>query len=356
MSAKKRVRRTLTFEKTDRVPIDYAANPVINKRLMDALGLRSQEALLTALGVDFRVIEVSYTGPQLFPAVAGHAVDPEYGFVSRWVPNQYGGYQDFCRFPLQDAEEALIDAWPFPDPDAYDYENLSRQVKRYEGKALYIGSPGYPDIINSLGRVMGMEDCLVNLQLRDAATLRFIRRKANFELAKLERMLHAIRKAGSEADFLMLGEDLGTQLGPMIHQELFDDIFRPVFARYISLAEAHQLPVMVHSCGSSSWVFERFIKMGIRAVDALQPEAANMSPAYLAAHFGGRLGFHGCISTAALASSSAEKVKDFCGQTLDIMMPSGGYHFSPTHMIQDNTPVENILAMYQTAHQRGIYA
>ncbi len=35
------------------------------------------------------------------------------------------------------------------------------------------------------------------------------------------------------------------------------------------------------------------------------------------------------------------------------MMPVRGYHFAPTHAIQDNTPIENILAMYNTAHRYG---
>ena len=34
---------------------------------------------------------------------------------------------------------------------------------------------------------------------------------------------------------------------------------------------------------------------------------------------------------------------------------SGGYHFAPTHSIQDNSPVENVLAMYQAAHKYGQY-
>jgi len=32
-----------------------------------------------------------------------------------------------------------------------------------------------------------------------------------------------------------------------------------------------------------------------------------------------------------------------------------GYHFAPTHSIQDNSPVENVIAMYQTAHDFGRY-
>lgn len=64
-----------------------------------------------------------------------------------------------------------------------------------------------------------------------------------------------------------------------------------------------------------------------------------------------KMSFHGCISTAgALAYGTADEVEKVCRETLDIMTAEGGYHFAPTHMIQDNTPVENIVAMYQTAH------
>ena len=81
-----------------------------------------------------------------------------------------------------------------------------------------------------------------------------------------------------------------------------------------------------------------------------------MSPAYLAAHFGGRLNFRGCISTAGpLAFGTAAETAAVCLQTLETLMPCRGYHFAPTHAIQDNTPVENVLAMYQAAHNFGTY-
>ena len=126
--------------------------------------------------------------------------------------------------------------------------------------------------------------------------------------------------------------------------------------QFCDLAAAHSLPVIVHTCGSSSWAYEDFIEIGVRAVDTLQPEAANMSPRYLVDHFAGRLGFRGCISTAGpLAYGTAAEVERDCRDVLDIMMPARGYHFAPTHQIQDNTPVENIIAMYNTAHQHGCY-
>ena len=37
------------------------------------------------------------------------------------------------------------------------------------------------------------------------------------------------------------------------------------------------------------------------------------------------------------------------------MMHLRGYHFAHTHQIQDNTPVENVVAMYNAAHKYGCY-
>lgn len=81
-----------------------------------------------------------------------------------------------------------------------------------------------------------------------------------------------------------------------------------------------------------------------------------MAPEYLKRTFGDRLAFRGCISTAGpLAFGTAEDVVKDCRRTLDIMMPGGGYCFAPTHSIQDNSPTENVVAMYETAKTHGVY-
>ena len=51
----------------------------------------------------------------------------------------------------------------------------------------------------------------------------------------------------------------------------------------------------------------------------------------------------------------AEQVVAYCKNTLDIMMPDGGYCFAPTHCLQDNSPTENVVAMYEVAKTYGVY-
>ena len=356
MTAKERVRRTFAFEATDRVTIGYSANPVIHRQLCEALGVSptDKEGLYRALGVDYRSIKANYIGKPLFPVPENRRVNQLEGCIMRWVEHKSGGYWDFCDFPLQDAEDEEFDTFPIPNPDDFDYDGALAQARSYGGEfGLYVGNPGVPDVLNSNGRIMGMEDVLCHLLLGDEAAIRFMQRRAESQLGIMERTIDRCR---DHLDFVWLGEDLGTQIGPMISMDLYRERLKPIHKAFVDLADAYGLPVIVHTCGSSSWVYEEFIEMGIRGVDTLQPEATNMSPEYLSSHFGGRLNFRGCISTAgALAYGTAAETEEVCRKTLEIMMPTRGYHFAPTHEIQDGTPVENVIAMYNAAHRYGRY-
>lgn len=356
MTSKERVRRTFEFEKTDRVTIGYESNPVIHSKLCKALGVKEAdpEDLLMALGVDYRPIAAPYIGKELFQAPKDRIVDQLEGCIMRWVENGSGGYWDFCDFPLQNATDEMFENFPVPNPDDFDYDTALDKAKSYEGKfGLFAGNAGIPDILNSNGRIMGVEDVLCHLILEDEAALNFIKKRANFQLSMMERL---IEKCKDYLDFIWLGEDLGTQIAPMISLELYRKHIKPIHIQFADLANSYHLPAIIHTCGSSSWAYEDFIEIGIRGVDTLQPEAKNMGPAYLAEKFGGRLNFRGCISTAGpLAYGTKEETEKVCKDTLEIMMKVRGYHFAPTHQIQDNTPVENVIAMYNAAHKYGRY-
>jgi len=134
----------------------------------------------------------------------------------------------------------------------------------------------------------------------------------------------------------------------MISMDMFQRHILPRQKPFIELAKSYNLPVMIHTCGSSSWSYEEYIKAGITAFDTLQPECYNMNPEYLTEHFGTRASFHGGISTTnELSFGSVEDVENQVKHTLDIMMPYKGYFLSPAHSIQDNSPLDNVLAMYE---------
>ena len=354
MTSKERVRATLSRGTPDRVPVDYHANPGIDQRLKEHFGLAKDdnEGLRRALGVDFRGISLAYRGAKLHADIPERGVKVEnWGIHRRWVEHDSGGYWDFCDFPLKSADEDTVARWPMPNPDDYDYADVPAQCRRYKSFGIHLNC--YGDLINGNGMLRGMEQTLIDLLTDEPAGLLLADRRFAIQIEFARRTLEA---AKGQIDVLWLGEDLGTQDRQMISMDVFKRHLRPRYQKLVDLGKEFGALVMIHTCGFSSWAYEDFIEMGMDAVDTLQPEARNMSPAYLKKTFGGRLAFHGCISTAGpVAFAKPADVVRYCRDTLDIMMPGGGYCFAPTHSLQDNSPTENVIAMYETAAKYGKY-
>lgn len=356
MTSKERVLTAFAHQEPDRVPVTYSANAAIDQRMKAHFGLKPDdgEGLLQALGVDMRGAGAWYTGPRLHAEVPGRGVDPCWGIHTRWIEHESGGYWDYCDFPLENATLEEIEAWPMPSPDDFDYSHIAEHCERNKEYCIYAGDAGLGDIINSTGMIRTMEQVLVDMALDEEAFLRYTDRRLAIMLEVTSRVLEA---AKGGIDMLWLGEDLGTQDSPLISLELYRRHLRPRHQQFIDLAKHWNIPVIVHTCGSSSWVYDDFIEMGVSAVDTLQPEAKDMSPAYLKARYGEKLAFHGCISTAGpLAYGTVDDVVANVKETLEIMMPGGGYALSPTHCMQDNTPTENAVAMYAAAREYGRYS
>ena len=354
MTSRERVLTAIGRAEPDRVPVDYCANPEIDQGLKAHFGLADddQEGLLRALGVDIRTVNAPYVGPKLH-ADTGEVKASEWGYRRRWVDHGTGGYWDYCEWPLADADVAAIDAWRLPAPDDHDYSAVDAACRAHEGFCLALGGAGTGDVINQTGMLRTMQQTLMDMITDEPAFVRLNDRRLAIQEEVLRR---AFVVADGRADILWLGEDLGTQIGPMISPELFARHIRPRHQRFVDLAREFDAKVMIHTCGSSSWAFDDFIEMGIDVVDTLQPEAAEMAPAHLKRHWGDRLAFHGCISTAGpLAYGSVEDVVSNVRETLATMAPGGGYILAPTHAIQSNSPIANVVAMYAAAREYGVY-
>ncbi|MFA5545142.1 MAG: uroporphyrinogen decarboxylase family protein [Sphaerochaetaceae bacterium] len=355
LSSRERVIRAIHRLPVDRVPIDYMANCGINMQLKQHFNLKKHddEGLLQALHVDFRELKLPYEGRILHMPVPGRRVDPQWGITTRWIPNDSGGYWDYCDFPLQDLDQDIIDAWPMPSADDYNYEALVDQSRLWPDKALYYGNPGLGDILNTTGMWCSMEKVYIAMADKNKAWSRLVDRRLSIQLEQMERSLEILK---GRIDFIWMGEDLGSQIGPLISLEMYRREIRDRHKRFVDLASAFGIPVMIHSCGSSSWAFNDFIDMGIKAVDTLQPEAHDMDPAYLKASYGNRLAFHGGFSTAGeVVSGSIEETLKKVKTLLEIMMDGNGYLFSPTHMFQEDSRLENILAVYAALPTIGRY-
>ena len=356
MTPRERVLTAFAHCEPDRVPLDYQANPEIDLAMKRHHGLDDDdsEGLAEALGVDFRGCWPAYTGPPLHHASEGMHVN-EWGARTRWIAHSAGGYWDLCQFPLAGSlSQDQVDRWPMPSPDDYSYDELLEYCDAHPNFPIVFGGAGVGCIINRIGQIRGMPDALCDVATENPIGLRLIDRMQDVDLEVVQRSLAMV---GNKVQIFCMGEDLGTQRGPIISPEAYRRVLKPRHKRFIDEAKRYGLLVMFHCCGASSWAFDDLADMGVDIIDTLQPEAASMDPAHLKRTYGHKLSFHGMMSTAGvLAFGTAQQVRDEVKRILDIMMPGGGFALAPTHLIQSNSPVDNVLALYDAAREFGCYA
>jgi uroporphyrinogen decarboxylase len=56
-----------------------------------------------------------------------------------------------------------------------------------------------------------------------------------------------------------------------------------------------------------------------------------------------------------LGTGTPDQVRAEVRRRLDDFMPGGGYVFNQVHNIQANVPPENIVAMWETVREHGVY-
>jgi uroporphyrinogen decarboxylase len=156
-----------------------------------------------------------------------------------------------------------------------------------------------------------------------------------------------LEMAADQIDIIYFYDDIASQNSLLISPQMYKDYVQPFHREIIDISKNYGKPVMMHCCGSIYPLIEEFIEMGLNILNPIQPLALNMNPEKLAEEFGGRIAFHGGIDIQQLLpSGSPNEVKERVELNKRILGKEGGYILAGSHHIQADTPVENILVMY----------
>ena len=342
MQPRERVLTALNWLETDRVPLQIYTTPEIRQKLQDLFG---REDFLPALGIDLRKVMPNWTRP-LKPSCDGIFYDFWGVGYRRVAHGRNGAYDEAVELPLariKTMDDVFNYSWP--DPAGFDYDGLRRQCQQVDDYAICLGSPGYPDILNGVSRGRGMEQVMMDIALRDEVGLAIIQKRCDICYEILKRGLEA---CNGRVDILHVGEDCGNQNGRMFSAADFDAIFRPQLKRFYDLAHEFGARAMMHSCGDTHELMPTFIEMGLDILDGMQPEPTGMQPEAIRALCKGKLAFCGLISTQdTLPYGTEDRCRQETRHRLEKIAPGGGYILSPAHCIQPDTPLNNILAVYE---------
>ena len=353
MNHKERVQSALTRQGYDRLPVRYMGEPVVTQALMQHLGTNDYESLLDCLGVDWRYVQPDYCGPapRSFPDGSRELMWPDRGWP---VPTRYldvaysqGVYTESVWRPFENiTDPAELDEFSFPSAKWLDCSQMRAKCEKYPEHAIVTGTPGVLDFINGVAHSRGIERVLMDIALEEPVYLALLEKKNDYHYAAVECTLLA---AGGLIDVVQTGEDLGSQLGLLLRPARFDRLYAAKYRAFFDMVHRYGARVMMHCCGSVRGLLPRLIDLGLDILDVVQVSAVGMELRSLQADFGRDLAFSGtmCVQKMLPKLTTTEIVAEV--ELRRELFAAGGLILGPTHAIQPDTPIENILTMYRAA-------
>ena len=372
MTHRERVLAALNHKPVDAVPFDIGGTKVTSlnvhayEKLSAHLGIggpaeiahyRSQrthmrEELSSFFDSDVRRVHVSYPLP-LPEAVRLPIQCDEWG--DEWTQSRDTGLFFVSRSPLAgviDADDVRRHPWPDP-ASLIDVASVAAAARKLRAETDCAIGLDLPDGVVHLSQFLrGFDDWLMDLAGDRGALEVIMDTVTDIYVAMLVPLLQAV---GDNVDLVLHCDDIAAQYGPLINPRSYRQVIKPRQKRIFETIKAHtSARLLYHSCGSIAWALPDLIKMGVDAVNPVQVSAAHMDTRRLKEEYGSDLAFWGAVDTHhALPFGTPDDVRAEVRHRIEDMAGEGGYVIGSVHIIQQDVPPQNILAMAEAAHVYG---
>lgn len=365
MNSKERTLATLRGQEPDRVPMYVTVVSEVADLLSQETGIPvnnldayltnriSHAEILTALGND--IVGIGSTAPPSRPTITrsdGYRVD-EWGFVYRPVPHTYGIYNEIVGRPLRGISSAReLARYQVPDPQAPGRFDIARQHSERYGQDYALLGVVECTVFEMAWNLVGLEQFLTDMALGKDYVEPLLDEIANYSIG----IGLALIELG--ADLMLTGDDLGMDIGPMLAPRMWRRYLKPRLQRVFDAYRQAKPDIMIayHTCGSVLPFIDELIEIGMDVLNPIQVTAHGMDPATLKAKYGQRIAFCGGVDQRhVLPEGTTADVEVEVRRRISEMGRGGGYIVAPTHDIQADTSVENVLEVFRATKKWGVY-
>ena len=238
--------------------------------------------------------------------------------------------------------EPKLEGFAFPDPlDRRFFQDIpdkiARQPERF--RVFYLGF----SLFERAWTMRGMENLLYDFVDQPEFVHALFTAIADYNIAQVREALKY------DIDAVYFGDDWGQQHGLIMGKPYWDAYIKPQLRRMYGVVRQAGKFQMMHSCGDVDELFEDLVGLGLNCFNPFQPEV--METTALLLKYRGRLAFHGGLSTQrTLPHGTEAEVREESRRLLE-QGREGGYIFAPSHAVEGDVPLANILAFIDEAHQ-----
>lgn len=338
MTGKQRTLATIAGEKTDRTCYGFRAENDTCEKLYRHLDFHDYDRLIDLINPDMFIVDAIFPKEKDFGSFYQNCWGERYIYKQ----TEFGSVREDIEGALSGAQTLEdIKSFNWPKNEDVDYSNLKAVIDRHSDMAVQYGSA---DVWQRPGLVRGMGNFLVDMVINPE----FCHYMSDvFIRFYIEDYTHAQNAVDGRIDIFTLYSDLGTQIAPLISNDMFMEFVYPYVKRMAKVVHELGAKLFFHSCGDVFPFIEPLIEAGVDILDPIQPCTQQMQPEHLAKHFRGRVCFHGGIDVQKVLSvGTAEDVRNSVKRYKEAFAGCG-YICAPSHFLQVDTPIDNILALYE---------
>lgn len=361
MTSRERVLAAVNHQQPDRCPVDFWARSDVAARLMAHLGLKTLEELLQRLGIDLRPAPIVERVAAFEARVNGrlggssessgkpYILYPDGRFEDAWgivrKLGQDGLYDQWVSGPF--SENRDLDGFAWPQGEIYESpEAVRKRVEVHGGRYALLGRLNLP--FKVAWHMRGFENFLCDMMAEPDYAQELLRRVADYEVEKGLRLVRA------GVDIIGIYGDLAMQDRMLVHPGAWRQTEKPILADMIGRLRAvnPKLKIFFHSDGDITEIIPDYIEVGADILNPIQPEC--MDPAAVKRNFGDRITMHGTLSIQrTLPKGTPEDVRREVRERVATCGTGGGLILCPSNLLQNDTPLENILAIYDAQEGEG---
>jgi uroporphyrinogen decarboxylase len=153
---------------------------------------------------------------------------------------------------------------------------------------------------------------------------------------------------------LRSGDDVANQRAMTMSPESWRHFIRSRWARVYEAARAEKpdIEIWYHTDGNPEAILDELVDIGVTILNPVQPEC--IDPARVKRRYGSRLVLDGTIGTqSTMPWGTPEDVRRVVAERVETLAGDGALILAPTHTLEPEVPIENVLAFAEAAGTYG---